>query len=113
MLRCSYQRITSNWIPVDDAAVHATCDDDLEQRVEEDLAHSAGVREAVRVERVQLLVQHHDGDLDACQDEMPRRRVVHRANEGVVGFLAQIHRDIDIGLRERWKSSIRLGGSIV
>lgn len=102
MLRWSpiFKDITSDWIPVDDETVHAASNDDLEQWVVEDLADRAGVREAVRVERVQLLVQHYDGYLDASEDELPRGWVVHRTYEWSIGLLDYIRRNIYVGL---WK----------
>lgn len=43
--------------------------------------------EAVGVLRVQLLTQQDDGDLDGRQDELPRRRVVHRRDRRALSDL--------------------------
>lgn len=50
------------------------------------------------MERVQLLVQQHDGYLDGGEDELARGAVVHGGNEGPLGLLGQVCRDIDVRL---------------
>ena len=87
--------LTSNWIPVNDDAVHTASNDDLEQRIVDDLGDSSRVREAVGVEWVQLLVQHHGGYLHAREDELARGRVVHGRDRRP---LAHYRWDVDVGL---------------
>lgn len=74
-------------IPVDNNAVHSASNDHLEQRVVQYLGDRAAVREAVRVVRVQLLVQHHHRDLDGRQDVLARGRVVDGGDRRALAYL--------------------------